>query len=138
METLCRGYLYLFSTYHVVTGVVSMFFPGFAMSFYKTLYGYDPVERTHLRLIFKPWGALAFFAGVVGLFCANDPQRYVGVVVGLAMLHGLRIYYRIVFEKDIAVVGGIPPNRNRSNVGILLVGFAILIAWLYQAFGDRI
>lgn len=138
MDTACRAYLYLFSTYHVVTGIVSMFFPDFAMSFYKTLYGYDPVERTHLRLIFKPWGALAFFAGFVGLFCATDPQRYIGVVIGLAVLHLLRIYYRLAFEKEIATIGRILPGRNRTNVGILFLGFFILSIWLYQAFGDRI
>src|SRR5262245_45764206 len=74
MNGICRAYLFGFSVYHVFTGMVSMFFPTFAMSFYKGLYGYDPVERKHLVLILKPWGALAFFAGFVGLFCATDPN----------------------------------------------------------------
>lgn len=109
-----------------------MFFPNFAMSFYKSLYGYDPIERKHLVLILKPWGSLATFAGIVGLFAARDPKRYVGVVLGLALLLLLRIYYRLRFENGLLSVGGIPPHRNRVSVGILFIGAFILSWWLYQ------
>jgi hypothetical protein len=115
-----------------MTGVISMFFPDFAMSFYKGLYGYDPIERKHLMLILKPWGALAAFAGFAGLFAARDPNRYFGVVLGLALLLLLRIYYRLRFEDGLLSVGGIPPYRNRMSVGILFIGVFILSCWLYQ------
>jgi hypothetical protein len=130
IDFTCSVFLYLFSLYHVITGIISMFFPNFAMSFYKSLYGYDPIERKHLVLILKPWGALAAFAGFVGLFAARDPKRYLGVVLGLALLLLLRIYYRLRFERELLSVGGIPPQRNRVSLAILLFGVLILGAWL--------
>jgi hypothetical protein len=132
MDLACKIFLYIFSIYHMITGIVSMFFPDFAMSFYKILYGYDPIERKHVSLIFKPWGALAAFAGLTGLFAAGNPERYRGVVLSLIILLILRIYYRLRFEHELFSIGGIPPYRNRINLAVLFVGVVILSGWLCQ------
>jgi hypothetical protein len=130
MDRICSAYLYLLSSYHLVTGIVSVCFPGFAMSFYKALYAYDPVERQHIWLVLKPWGALAIFAGVAGFYAARDPQRYVGVVIGLTGLLVLRAVLRLVYEKDAGAMLRIPPRRNRVNVALILAGVLILGSWL--------
>src|SRR5262245_31800818 len=55
-------YVVVLSAYHLFTGAISYFTPGFALRCYRGAYGCDPIERRHLLIILRPWGALAFFA----------------------------------------------------------------------------
>lgn len=130
MTTICRAYLCLLSSYHVVTGVVSFFFPAFAMRFYRALYACDPAERRQLAIVMKPWGALALFAGISGGFAATDPVRYRGIVAALCLLLVLRIVFRVVCRRELAEVGRIPPHRNLLSIGLIAIGAVILSLWL--------
>ena len=133
MDTLCRTYLCILSAYHLFTGIVSMFFPYFAMEFYKRFYSCTPPDREDLFLILKPWGALAAFAGIAGFFAAADPDRYRGVILGLILLLAYRIYYRMVFGGMLAKHANIPSQRNFLNVVLIAFGIVILGAWVLQA-----
>lgn len=133
MESLCRGYLCVLSVYHLFTGIVSMFFPDFAMNFYRWFYRCEPADRADLFLILKPWGALAAFAGVVGLFAAVDPTRYQGVIIGLILLLLFRIYYRLAFARRLEQHANITPRRNLVSIVPIACGVAILIGWYLQS-----
>jgi len=122
-------YLWILSVYHVFTGIISFFFPEQALSFYKKFYDCNPVERKHLVIVLKPWGALAVFAGIAGIFAALDPVKYKGTVAGLAVLLAMRMYYRIVFRDMLRDISGISPYRNLINIGLLLVGIIIISSW---------
>ena len=132
MNTLCQTYLYILSVYHLFTGVVSMFFPDFAMTFYKWFYSCEPPDREDLFLILKPWGALAAFAGIAGLYAAGDPTRYKGVVLGLILLLSYRMYYRLAFARRLNQHANIPLRRNLLNVGMIALGILILAGWYVQ------
>ena len=122
-------YLWILSAYHVFTGIISFFFPEQALSFYKKLYGCNPIERKHLVIVLKPWGALAVFAGIAGFFAALDSGKYKGVVAGLALLLAMRVYYRIFFRDMLRDISGISPYRNLINVVLLLIGIMIITLW---------
>ena len=109
-----------------------MFFPEFAMTFYKWFYSCEPPDREDLFLILKPWGALAAFAGIAGLYAAVDPIRYKGVVLGLILLLSFRMYYRMAFARKLREHANIPQKRNLSNVGLIALGIIILSAWYLQ------
>lgn len=130
---ICRTYLALLSLYHVVTGVLSFAFPRAAMRFYKRIYGCDPEERRQLMIVMKPWGALAFFAGLCGGFAAVDPARYRGVVVALVVLLILRVVFRVACRSELAAVGRIAPIRNGISIAAIMVGVVILSSWLLSA-----
>lgn len=132
MNTLCRTYLYILSAYHLFTGMVSMFFPDFAMTFYKWFYSCEPPDREDLFLILKPWGALAAFAGIAGLYAADDPTRYKGVVLGLILLLSFRMYYRLAFARRLNQHANIPLRRNLVNVSMIALGILIMTAWYVQ------
>lgn len=132
MTTLCRVYLAVLSSYHVLTGIVSFAFPQFAFRFYAALYACNPVERRQLVLVMKPWGALALCAGVVGLFAAADPVRYWGVVAALWLLLVLRMVFRLVWRAELAEVGRIPAQRNLLSTAIIAAGATILGLWLHR------
>lgn len=125
----CRAVLLLLSCYHVVTGVVSVGFPDFSESFYQALYHFHPEMTEQYKLVLRPWGALALFAGVVGLFAFRDPRRYVGVVWSIALLLTMRVVYRTALAEDLWRVFQIDPTRNRINAGIMAVEVIILVAW---------
>lgn len=127
---IARGYLGILSSYHIVTGAISFFSPGFALSFYKALYAVDPVEKRHLHIILRPWGALAMGIGVVGWFAAVDPVRYVGVILALLLLLILRAVYRIGLRHELLAISRIPSRRNWLNVALIVVGIIILAAGL--------
>jgi len=122
--------LLILSVYHVASGVMSFFCPERALSFYRKLYDCNPVERKHLAIMLKPWGALAAFAGIAGLFAAADPHRYIGVVAGLAVLLAARVTYRLWCRRELAEISGIAPHRNLISTAVILVGLIILTAWL--------
>lgn len=129
MDYVCRIYLGILSGYHIVTGIVSMFFPEFAMEFYKKLYHCEPLKRDDLFLIMKPWGALAAFAGIVGCYAASDPVRYEGVIRGLILLLVFRIYYRLAFARELGQHANIPRGRNLISVAMIAAGVVILGTW---------
>jgi hypothetical protein len=106
-----------------------MFSPGFAMGFYKKLYHCEPLKRDDLFLILKPWGALAAFAGIAGSYAASDPVRYEGVIWGLILLLLFRIYYRLVFARELEQHANIPRRRNLISVSMIAAGVVILGAW---------
>ena len=130
MDLLGRAYLWGLSGYHLFSGLVSAFFPTFALAFYRRFYACDPPQREDLFLILKPWGGLSIFAGIVGFFAAADPVRYRGVVFGLILLLVFRIYYRLAYARPLASVGRIPFHRNLLSVGLIAVG-VLLLASLY-------
>ena len=123
------GYLWILSAYHVFTGIISFFFPETALSFYRKFYDCNPVERKHLVIILKPWGALAVFAGMAGIFAALHPMECKGVVAGMAVLLAMRIYYRIFFREMLRDISGISPRRNFLNIGFLIAGLIIIVSW---------
>ena len=133
VDIVCRAYLLVLSTYHVFTGLASCFAPDLALSFYRKFYDCNPVERKHLALVLQPWGALALCAGIAGLFAASDPVRYRGVILALAILLALRVYYRLVYRSWLHDISGIAPRRNALSVGVLVAGLAILVSWLVLA-----
>jgi len=132
VTSICRTYLVVLSTYHLFTGLVSMFFPGFAMRFYKWFYSCEPPDREDLFLILKPWGALAAFAGIAGLYAAGDPERYKGIVLGLILLLAFRVYYRVAFALRLKEHAKIPLRRNLVNVAMIVLGILILGVWYLQ------
>ena len=130
LTLLCRSYLFILSLYHVFTGVVSFFFPEFAIQFYKRIYDCEPQHKKQLLINLRPWGALALFAGIVGLFAAYNPLAYRGVIIGLCVLLTLRINYRYMLRKELKDIGGIRPHRNLISITIIAMGILILLLWL--------
>lgn len=130
MTAVCQVYLAVLSMYHVLSGALSYFWSDAAMRFYKAFYGSDPVERRHLWLILKPWGALSICAGIAGLSAVPDPREHRGVVLAILVLLMLRIGYRLRFRAALAEVSRIPSHRNVWSVTVLAAGVAILGTWL--------
>lgn len=129
-KVIVQIYLLILSSYHIFTGIVSYEFPQFALKFYKKLYDTNPVEKKFLLHILKPWGALAFFAGVVGYFPAYDPVKHWGIILGLWLLLAMRVLYRSRFHKDVENLGGVAPHRNVISIMQIVVGVVILGVWL--------
>jgi hypothetical protein len=128
---ILRGYLVVLSTYHVISGGISYLAPARAMAFYKSMYAVDPIERRHLFIILRPWGALSITVGMVGWFAAVDPIRYWGVVLAILVLLILRVIYRIGLRNELAQISQIPQHRNRLSIAIILVGVFILSIGLW-------
>jgi hypothetical protein len=130
ITTICRAYLLVLSIYHVFTGCISYFFPENAIRFYESFYDCKPPHPGQLKINLRPWGALALFAGIAGLFAAHDPFRYFGVVLGLCILLALRIGYRFLLRDALYTISGIAPHRNYFNIAIITLGVVILSTWM--------
>lgn len=126
MRALVATYVAGLSLYHVWTGAISYFAPGFALRFYRRFYDCHPVEQRHLHIILRPWGALALFAGVVGLATLPDPGAHPVLTGALALLLALRVGYRVRLRQELREISGIAPARNWANIALLLVGIGIL------------
>jgi len=98
------------------------------MRFYRQSYGCEPVERRHLMIILRPWGALAIFAGFCGFAGVWHPDCRYWIEAGLVGLLVLRIGYRVQLRKELHEISGITPRRNQISLGTLLVGAAIFLS----------
>jgi hypothetical protein len=125
------------SLYHLLSGALSYFVPDVAMRFYRRLYDCNPIEQRHLRIILRPWGALAIFAGVAGLGTLPNPTRAPWLLGGLALLLGLRIGYRIHLQQELRAISGIAPRRNWISIAVLTAGVAVLAAGIHAGIGAR-
>lgn len=126
LADLASCYLIALSVYHVGTGAISYFAPESAMRFYRAAYGADPIERRHLLIILRPWGALALFAGIAGLGAVARPEARTWIEAGLIALLLLRAGYRVRLRHELESVSRIPPGRNWFNVALVLAGAALL------------
>jgi hypothetical protein len=124
---LASVYLAVLSAYHVWSGGISFFAPDFALQFYRGMYGCDPVEQRHLKLVLRPWGALAIFAGAVGFLPFVEPAVRGWVSALLAGLLILRIGYRVGLRRELRELSRIEPVRNMVSVA-MLVGGALVLA----------
>lgn len=126
MEPLASCYLFGLSLYHLGTGAVSYFAPATALKFYRGAYGCDPIERRHLLIILRPWGALAVFAGIAGFAALAQPACRAWIETGLLVLLALRIGYRIRLRHELLAISGISPRHNLTNLLLLIGGATIL------------
>lgn len=127
-----RLVLLVFSLYHLVTGVVSVCFPEFSEVFYQKLYHFHPTMTEQYKLVLKPWGALAFFAGVAGLYAVSDPQRYRGVIVGILILLVTRVGYRSLCADQLVEVFQLDKVRNGINSGLIAAEVVLFSVWLWR------
>jgi len=128
VHSLATGYLAVLSTYHVGTGLVSFAAPGLALRLYRGAYGCDPVERRHLLIMLRPWGALAVFAGLAGLAALVHPSVRSWIEASLIALLAMRVAYRIGLRAELREISGIPSRNNFINIGLLLLGIVVLSA----------
>ena len=137
MTLVCQIYLAVLSTYHVCSGVLSFFFGNAAMRFYKAFYGTDPIERRHLLLILKPWGALSIAIGIAGGAAVPQPEAHRGTVLALLVLLMLRITYRVGCRAELQAISRVPVRKNIINLILLASGVVILGSWLAIQGGSR-
>jgi hypothetical protein len=125
---LASCYLAVLSAYHVITGLLSFSAPRLALKFYRGAYGCNPIERRHLLIILRPWGALAVFAGLAGFSALACPPARVWIEASLITLLAMRVAYRIGLRAELREISGIPPRNNLINIGLLFLGIALLTA----------
>lgn len=128
LEILTLIYLFLFSLYHVITGTVSVFFPNFALKFYKTLYGFHPKETEQLKITLRPWGNFAIVTGVIGFIVLYDLDRFFLILFPFASLLIIRIWYRLILRKQLYKDLKVTRVQNWRMILIQLLG-AILFSW---------
>ena len=101
ISAIASLYLGALSAYHMVSGALSFFAPGLALRLYRGAYGCDPVERRHLLIILRPWGALAVFAGLAGFAALAVPACRHWIEAALIVLLVMRVAYRLALGKEL-------------------------------------
>ena len=125
---LTTGYLFLFSLYHIITGIISVFFSDFALKFYKSIYGFQPKETKQLKMTFKPWGNLALVMGIVGFIVFFDLERFSPILFAFSTLLLIRVWYRIVLRAQLYQELGIQKSQNWRMIIIQIIG-VVLFLW---------
>lgn len=133
METLKQismAYLFLFALYHLVTGIISVFFSRHAFKFYRVLYGFKPKEKKQLVLIFKPWGNFALLTGLIAFLVFLNITAYFLILYTFCVLLMIRIWYRSVFYKELNKEFRVSFWENARSIIIQILG---VILFLYLA-----
>ena len=133
LDAVAAWYIAGLSTYHLFTGAISYFAPSFALRFYRGAYGCNPVERRHLLIILRPWGALAIFAGIAGLAALRVPAARGWIELALLALLLMRFGYRFNLREELREISGITLRHNLINIALLVLGAMLLVAALLGA-----
>ncbi len=123
--------LFLLALDHLLSGSLALFFPKRAVKTYESLFGAKIPSTSEYFLILKPWGALGIFAGLVGLLPIFDPMKYKLVLGCLVVLLGLRIFYRLKFQKDSKTFLQLSLKRNFFHIGLILLCGGIILAEMF-------
>ncbi len=115
-------YLFLFSLYHVLTGVVSVFLSEYSLKIYKKIYGYHPKETKQLVMTFKPWGTMAIGLGVVGFIALFNLEVYYLMLIAFIVVLGIRAGYRVFLRKELYSYWNVKPIQNWRMIIIQLGG----------------
>jgi len=128
LEIATLIYLFLFSCYHIITGVISVFFPNFAIRFYKMLYGFHPKETEQLKMTLRPWGNFAIVTGVIGFMVLYNIDRFFLILFPFALLLSIRIWYRLELRSQLYRDLKVTKLQNWRMIIIQLLG-AVLFVW---------
>ena len=128
---IATAYLYIFAIYHIITGIISVWFAGFALKVYKTIYGFEANDETQLCLVLKPWGNLALCFGLLTSVLIITDSVSQMILVVLSLLLAIRIYYRLVFRSTMKKHFKISSAQNYKMVLIQLLG---ILLFIYMAF----
>lgn len=131
LEIITAAYLFLFSLYHILTGIVSVFFPEYSLKFYKKIYGFNPKETKQLLMTFKPWGNLALAVGFIGFIVLFDLNKYYLLLAPLTLLLLIRVWYRFLYRREIKTEWGITLKQNLRMIITQLTGAIIYLAYIY-------
>ena len=124
-------YLFLFSLYHIITGMVSIFFPNFSLKLYKKIYGFEPKETKQLLLTFKPWGNLALTIGIIGFITLYNIYIFYPILFALGLLLIIRVWYRFIYSKDIKKEFNINSNKNWKMIIMQLIGAVLFFSFAF-------
>lgn len=127
LDDLGYIYLFLFSLYHIITGIVAIFTSNFALRFYKTIYGFEPTETKQLLLTFKPWGALALTVGIIGFFVFSNINVYYPLLLAFSVLLLIRATARIIYYKQLHTQHHVTLTQNLRMILIQLLGIFLFI-----------
>ncbi|MDO8509295.1 MAG: hypothetical protein Q7S27_06470 [Nanoarchaeota archaeon] len=130
VEIITMVYLFLFSIYHVITGIVSIFFPEFSLKFYKVLYGFNPRETKQLVMTFKPWGNLALAVGFIGFMILFNLDQFYFLLLPLTLLLVIRVWYRSAYGEEIKKEWGISSGQNWRMIFIQILGIIIYLSYI--------
>lgn len=122
LDTLAFIYLFLFSLYHIIQGIVSVFFPNFAIKFNEALYGFKPKEKEQLKMTFRPWGSFAFSVGVSGFLVLSNMKKYFLFLIPFAVLLIFRASYRFILKKELMGYWKVTKIQNWRMIIIQLLG----------------
>lgn len=112
LDLLSTVILLLLSADHLVTGVLSYFFPNKVIHFGRIFFGANVQLSRDSLILLRPWGALGIFAGIIGLFPILAPLSYGYIYYPLLILLIMRISYRAVLHDEIKNALGISRKRN--------------------------
>ena len=126
-EIIAVTYLFLFSIYHLITGIISVFFPKVALRFNKFMYGFQPIEKTQYFLIVRPWGNLALTIGIIGFIVLINIDDYYIILFAFIILLLIRIGYRIALRKELKKTLKITYTQNLRAILIQILGIIIFL-----------
>tara|TARA_Y100000310_G_C20701023_1_gene829892 strand:- start:1353 stop:1769 length:417 start_codon:yes stop_codon:yes gene_type:complete len=123
-------YLFLFSIYHVFTGVISVFFSEYSLKFYKKIYGHQPKETKQLIMTFKPWGTMAIGIGFAGIIILFNLKKYSLLLIAFIAILGIRAGYRFLLRNELYNYWKVKPLQNWRMILIQLIGVLVFLSYL--------
>lgn len=132
LDYLAILYLFLFSLYHIVQGIISVFFPDSAIKFNKFLYGFELREKKQLKLSLRPWGSFAFVIGIIGFIVLFNIEEYSLILIAFTILLSFRVGYRILLYNQLKKLLKLTKIQNWRMIIVQVIGIVLFVLFLIR------
>ncbi|MEK6828151.1 MAG: hypothetical protein AABX78_02270 [Nanoarchaeota archaeon] len=125
-----KGLLWLVAIYHILLGLVGIFFKDLAASLAGAFFNFNLTLTPEVYWILNPFAAYVLIFGIFMALAATDPAKYKTVILIGVGLFAIRIIQRIIFLliAPEGLVKNIDPVRNMLALAIVtVIGLSIFI-----------
>lgn len=129
MKKALQLILYLVAAYHILLGLVGIFFKGYAVEAAKLFFSFNLTLTPEIYWILNPFAAYVLFFGIFMVVAATDPLKYRNIIYVGVGLFALRIIQRLffAFTASADLISVVNPAQNILHIVVVaILGVAML------------
>lgn len=129
MKKILQSILYLVAAYHILLGLIGIFFKTYAIEAAKLFFSFNLTLTPQVYWILNPFATYVLFFGIFMAIAASDPLKYKNVIYAGIGLFALRIIQRVIFifTASSEMVSVVSPIQNIIHIIVVaILGIAII------------
>lgn len=130
MKKTLRTILYIVAAYHILLGLIGIFFKDYAVWAAKNFFSFNLTMDPQVYWVLNPFAAYVLIFGIFMALAATDPVKYKNIIYAGILLFAVRIIQRLIFA--FSATEGLKsitnPTQNITHlVVVAVIGGTLLV-----------